>query len=390
MKPFIFLNSHPIQYFTPLYKLIYSEKKIDLNVIYCSDETVNGSIDKEFGVTVKWDTPLLDGYPYVFLKNHSFKPSIFNGFWGLLNWGVFKKLFNEPPSLIIVHGWGYATHLIALIFARMFNHTVCLRAETPLHQEFLKNKYVISIKHFLLKKLFTRIDYFLYIGSENKKFYNYLGVNENQLLFTPYCVDNKFFSTLAKSSNKDKLKHKIGIPIDFKVILYAGKYIDKKRPLDLINAFAALNDPSAFLIMVGDGKLREAMEELILTYQIKDRVILTGFINQSIIYEYYAIADVFVMCSGLGETWGLSANEAMNFGVPLVLSSTTGSSSDLVIEGVNGFTFPTGNIHQLTAVLNKTLQFNIVDRARTIETHNQLLNKYSYNTIINSLKTITN
>ena len=68
MKPVIFINSHPIQYFAPLYKLIASQTDINLNVWYCSDETVNGFIDKEFGVNVKWDTPILDGYNFTFFQ----------------------------------------------------------------------------------------------------------------------------------------------------------------------------------------------------------------------------------------------------------------------------------------------------------------------------------
>jgi glycosyltransferase involved in cell wall biosynthesis len=59
------------------------------------------------------------------------------------------------------------------------------------------------------------------------------------------------------------------------------------------------------------------------------------------------VADVFVMCSGIGETWGLSTNEAMNFRLPLILSNTSGSSIDLVQNGKNGFVFKEGNYAEL-------------------------------------------
>ena len=144
MKPVIFINSHPIQYFAPLYKLIASKTDINLNVWYCSDETISGGIDKEFGVNVKWDTPILDGYNFTFFKNNSLKPSLFNGFWGLLNFDLLATLKKQSPSIIIVHGWGYATHFLVILFAKLFGHTVCLRAETPLNQELKKSK-VISI-----------------------------------------------------------------------------------------------------------------------------------------------------------------------------------------------------------------------------------------------------
>jgi hypothetical protein len=75
VKKIIIINSHPIQYFAPLYKKM-TEEGLDVEVWYCSDESIRGENDKGFGTTVKWDIPLLDGYRYRFFKNHSNKPSI--------------------------------------------------------------------------------------------------------------------------------------------------------------------------------------------------------------------------------------------------------------------------------------------------------------------------
>lgn len=390
MKPFIFLNSHPIQYFTPLYKLISAKEKLPLLVLYCSDETLKGVTDKEFGVSVKWDTPLLDGYDYLFLKNHSIKPSLFNGFFGLLNLGVLKMLLKQPSSIVIVHGWGFATHLITLIFAKFLGHKVCLRAETPINQEELKNKLFQQFKHLLLKLLFTRIDCFLYIGTQNKMFYQKLGVSENQLFFAPYSVDNSTFSSFALKSNKKDLKQQLAIPDTHKVILFSGKYIHKKRPLDLINAFSKLKNSNVHLIMLGEGVLRRNMEQLIQELKMQHIITLTGFINQSEIANFYAIADVFVMCSGAGETWGLSVNEAMNFGIPLVISKTTGCSIDLVIEGVNGFTFNTGDIEALTDCIDAAIQLTDEQKIKVVETHDLILDKFNYKSIVETIKIIAN
>jgi len=67
------------------------------------------------------------------------------------------------------------------------------------------------------------------------------------------------------------------------------------------------------------------------------------------------VADVFVMCSGEGETWGLSVNEAMNFEKPVIVSKTCGSCSDLVRHGENGFAFGTGDIAGLAGYLKRTM-----------------------------------
>jgi glycosyltransferase involved in cell wall biosynthesis len=62
------------------------------------------------------------------------------------------------------------------------------------------------------------------------------------------------------------------------------------------------------------------------------------------------------MCSGIGETWGLSVNEIMNFEKPVLVSKICGCSVDLVEEGVNGYTFEEGNIQQLSHLITEVLE----------------------------------
>ena len=61
------LNSHPIQYFAPLYAYLYAAPDLDLTALYLSDFSVRGGWDVGFGQDVKWDVDLLAGYRSVFL-----------------------------------------------------------------------------------------------------------------------------------------------------------------------------------------------------------------------------------------------------------------------------------------------------------------------------------
>ena len=173
MKKIIVIDSHPIQYYTPLYKEIGHSGNFDLEVWFCSKIGLENYFDKEFNTNVKWDIPLLEGFNYVFLKNWS----IFQNFeWPLIrliNLGLIWRLFKLEKSVIWVHSWGQTSFIMAIIFAKLFGHTVCLRAETPLIHEKLKNNYYLLIRKFILKIFFSFIDKFLYIGSENKLFYKY-------------------------------------------------------------------------------------------------------------------------------------------------------------------------------------------------------------------------
>jgi len=387
MLSIIFFNTHPIQYFVPLYQAMAKDDAIDLTVLYCSDETLKGTTDKQFGVKVQWDIPLLQGYQHQFLKNNSFKPSIFNGFWGLMNWGVIGYLRKAPKSMVVVHGWASFSHVITLIAARLCGHTVCLRAETPLNQELLKNKLVRAIKNSWLRFLFLFVHRFLYIGQQNKLFYASFGIKEDQLFFTPYAVDNERFQGVSKEIDRLSARKKLGLPLDKKIVLFSGKYIHKKRPLDLLEAFNELENDS-FLVMVGEGELRVPMETYITAQKLSKRVFLTGFINQSQIPLYYAAADAFVMCSGIGETWGLSVNEAMNFSLPIVITDICGCSFDLVKQGSNGFLVKTSDITGLKEALKQVTKLSQTERQVMGMASLAIIGTYSYQTIIAALKKI--
>ncbi|HNP53522.1 MAG TPA: glycosyltransferase family 4 protein [Ferruginibacter sp.] len=389
MKKLIFLNSHPIQYFAPLYQQITQGTNIPLEVWYCSDESIKGKLDKGFGTAVKWDIPLLQGYAYQFLPNDARNPSIHGGLWGLKNKAVKDLLRKTEPSVIVVHGWAYYTHVRTLLTARRYGHRVCLRAETPWNQELLKNKAITWIKHWYLRFLFSRVSRFLYIGTQNKLFYRQLGVKETQLLFTPYAVDNQRFQETDRTITITDARKKLGLPLDKTIVLYSGKYIAKKRPLDLLKAIQPL-PANVLVVLVGDGELRPELEKYIQEHQLQERVILTGFVNQSAIPLYYKAADLFVMCSGLGETWGLSVNEAMNFSLPVVVSETCGSSYDLVQPGINGWTFPTGDIAELTKTFQQFLSLSIEERKKMGAASRKRIDEYGYDQIIEGLQQLIN
>jgi len=388
MKEVVFINSHPIQYFAPMYKYL-NEHGVVTRAWYCSNESIVGGMDKQFGTEVKWDIPLLQGYEYKFFRNSSWKPSHFNGFFGLVNLKMILNLFRIPKSVIVVHGWHYFTHLSILLLGKLKGHTICLRCEMPDNQEVLKKGFKQIFKRFALKHfLFPRVHYFLNIGTQNKGFYKSYGIDDKRIIFCPYSVDNERFrkSKDDLSSQIEEIRTGLGISKDDKVILYSGKYITKKRPIDLLEAYIKLNRENCCLLFVGDGNLRPEMEALIAKHDLK-KVILTGFINQSDITKYYAISDVFVMSSSIGETWGLSVNEAMNFNMPIIVSDVTGCSVDLVKQGVNGYVFETGNVDDLTSKLNEVLFDNKLTWDITSE---QVVDKYSYQTVSENLKTLIN
>lgn len=381
---FIFLNSHPIQYFAPLYRYL-TEKGVALEVLYCSGEAAAGKFDREFGQEVQWDIPLLEGYTHRFLKNRGIYPPSSKRFLSLVNVGIVGYLFRRKRATLVIHSWQYATDLLAIVFGKLAGHRLALWTEVNAAQEALQPAWKRLTKKIFFKFLFIFISEYWCIGTQNRRFYEGLGVPAKRLLATPYSVDNNRFSKAATAVSKQETRQQLGLPAEAFIILYAGKYIAKKRPMDLLAAFSGCRQPAAMLVMVGEGELRHEMEQFISHHAMKERVRLTGFINQSEIPLYYRAADLFVMCSGTGETWGLSVNEAMNFGLPLVVSSLSGCSADLVKPGVNGFVFHTGDTGNLAQCLNDFLEMpsrQLEDMGRESL---KLIQQFSYEKILEGI-----
>lgn len=386
-KKIIYLYSHPIQYFAPLSRMLAASENFDLLVCYCSDYGVKAYQDEEFNQKIQWDIPLLEGYEYQFLKNKARNPGIGNGFFGLMNFEILKVLRAQPKSYIIVHGWGYMTHFLTLLLGKIYGHKVCLRGESPISHEKLYSPRKLRLRKLFFKHLlFPRISKFLYIGSQNKAFYQQYGVQEDQMIFAPYSIDNERFGKAYETykDNKLELRSTLELPTDKRIFLFSGKFIEKKLPMDLLQAFATINTDQAHLVFVGDGTLRSQMEAFITKNKLEN-VTITGFVNQSVIPKYYAIADVFVMCSQVGETWGLSTNEAMNFALPVILSDLTGSSSDLVEEGKNGYVFKTGDIPALAEKMQWMLEKSTVELSEMGQRSKKMIKLYSYETIVKEL-----
>ena len=382
MKKITFLLTHPIQYFSPLFLEIEKSNFSQFNVIYCED-TTHGYYDNEFAKTINWDLDLLNGYKYTFLRN-----DIISRLFKRCNLSIINYLYNNKPDILIIHGWSYPTSLIAIITAKVLGIKIWLRAETPYIHEIKIGKLKKVFKYIIFKYFFLKLfDKFLFIGIQNKLFYNYYGViEESKFIYTPYCVNNKMLQTLEANLKPNKLilKEDLKINPNNFIILFSGKLIQKKRPFDLLMAYEKAKIKNSTLIFLGDGNLKSSLEKYVNDNTINN-VIFIGFKNQSEIAKYYTIADLFVLPSGIGETWGLVVNEALNFSLPIIVSNLVGCNSDLVVNNQNGFVYEYGNLNQLSFYINEIYSNKNLQENAKIFSKN-IVNNYDYDTIIKNIK----
>ncbi len=328
---------------------------MELTVYFCSPQGSREYDDVGFGKRLKWDTPLLEGYRHVFLDNLRSRSEV-NGFLSLINPAIVRELRVNRYDAVLIHGHSHATDLLAMASAKIFQVPILMRCET--HLDLKRSKLKRSARRVLMNVLYGKVCAgCLPIGSLNRAFYQAHGVSDEKLFTVPYAVDNSFFIQAADRFKEkgNALKSELGLPLDRKLILFASKLMERKRPQDVLEAFDSIKStcPPAALMFVGSGE-----QEGLLTKMVRDRNIsdvhFFGFQNQSELSKFYAVADVFVFPSE-NEPWGLILNEAMCAGLPLIVSEEIGAAADLVRNGENGFTFPARNVDQLSQHLRTLL-----------------------------------
>ena len=113
MKKLAIITTHPIQYYSPVFKLLHQRQQIEIKVFYTWGEGSMNKFDPGFGKTVQWDLPLLDGYPYEWVTNTSKNPGS-SSFNGIVNPGLIQQIKDYAPDAILIYGWAYASHLKVL------------------------------------------------------------------------------------------------------------------------------------------------------------------------------------------------------------------------------------------------------------------------------------
>jgi hypothetical protein len=86
--------THPIQYQAPLFRRMAARNDVELQVAYCTLRGAEAAHDIEFGATVQWDVPLLDGNSWTHVVNRGSGGESFlglrnSGLWELMRKGSF-------------------------------------------------------------------------------------------------------------------------------------------------------------------------------------------------------------------------------------------------------------------------------------------------------------
>jgi glycosyltransferase involved in cell wall biosynthesis len=341
------LLTHPVQYFKPVFTGLAADPAITLEVFFGCDHGTTRSLDPDFGVAFAWDSAPTEGYPHTFLSREPLAVLSHPRGGLALARRASRAIAAWRPDAVLIFSYSPLFITAASLLLARRGLRLWLRAETT-DQALERSPWKESLRSLALWGYYRQFDHVFPIGCHSEAHYRRLGVEAARRSTVRYAVDREFFARQVAHwrPQRQALREEMGLPPEALVLLFAGKISPAKDPLLIPAALERLRlDPARVslwqrlhLVVVGDGVLRPALEEALRT-ALPDRHHLVGFQNQRELGRFYALADVLLLPSRQGETWGLVVNEAQQFGCGVICSDRVGSAADLVTG------WPWGRVH---------------------------------------------
>lgn len=340
-KKLAIFATHPIQYFAPVYRQLATQ--CDLTVFYCHLPTPAERAVTGIGVAFDWDVGLLDGYRHVVLENRARNKTI-NSPFGCSVADVAAIVERGAFDAVLVSGWNSRFFWEVMVACWKRKIPVMVRGDSQLPGSNSLKKW---LKFPVYRTFIPTFSAYLWVGERAAEYLKFYGAPSDRMYFSPHCVDNDWWRrrSIAARAARDDVRKELGFSPETTVLLFVGRFVDMKRPFDLVRAVGLCRDLNVAAVFVGDGPLRQRVEKEARSFAVP--IIFPGFKNQSELPLWYSLADALVLPSTGSETWGLVVNEAMACGTPAIVSQSAGCSPDMIDESMTGFTFPTGDVGAL-------------------------------------------
>lgn len=349
------IETHPVQYHAPVYRMVREAHGIPVTVIYGSDFSVAGYRDKEFDASFSWDVDLTSGNEVRFLSRVNEGGA--RSFDQVSSRGLARTLQAARPSAVLLTGYSRLFNIAAFYVARRTGQPLLFRAETSDHAA-ARDTAKSAIRDWTLRRFYSLCARVLPIGSHSYAHYRRLGVPEDKMIFAPYCVNTAPFR--CDETDREYLRPgtrtEIGLKKNDVAILFSGK-LSERKGVHILIAAARLLPPAlrerAVLVFLGSGPEQASLAASCQSDPVV-RALFPGFRNQRALSPWYHAADMLVLPSLRFETWGLVVNEALHHGVPCVVSDAVGCAPDLIEDGRSGAIAKAGSPESLAGAIVRT------------------------------------
>ena len=191
--------------------------------------------------------------------------------------------------------------------------------------------YSINLKarKFIERKVLSKSDRIVVLSVFTRgKLLNSHRIPSEKIVLIPGAIDLKKF---YPANDKIDVRKRLDVPPE-KLILFTVRNLVSRMGLEnLIFAVrqAVEKVPDVYLVLGGDGPLKNGLISLSQELQIQDYVKFVGFIPERELPDYYRMADIFILPTQELEGFGLVTLEALASGVP-VLGTPVGGTAEIL------------------------------------------------------------
>ena len=111
------------------------------------------------------------------------------------------------------------------------------------------------------------------------------------------------------------------------------------------------------MLIVGAGPLMDALLRRVGELGLEGAVALEGPKSIEEIVPLFFMSSALVLPSR-SEPWGMVVNEALSYGCPVVASLNCGCVPELVLDGVTGYSYETGNVEALAGAMTAAMHLS--------------------------------
>ena len=309
----LLLHNIPAPYRLPLFEQV--AKKVDLQVFFC----------KKSHKRRLWETNFSKyNFKRKILKNFSLRPFVFNF---TLPW----ELLKNKSDIYLVGENGFETMFSifwVFLVSKIYKKSLIIwsgKFETEWTRQQLKGirKYAELVLSLYRKFLYHNASAFIAYSTKAKEYLVKRGVSEEKIFIGGQVMPEELLQEVNISKQDTEYKDK--------TVILTISYLSKRKGIDyLIEAFKGLNFKNTVLIIGGTG---EEERNLKLLAGNNPNIYFVGYVDGFEKFRLYSIADIFVLPT-LYDPWGLVVNEAMYFGLPIIVTDAAGCSEMIKDNGL--------------------------------------------------------
>lgn len=268
-----------------------------------------------------------------------------------LTLSVWPWLERLRPDVVVVGGWSTSATQLAILWCRRRGVPYVLMSDNHLLEP--RPAWVRAVKRIVLGRIVPQAAGWLVPGRLARDHIVHYGAETHGIVELPLTVDVEALERRADElePRRAEIRARLGVEPDAVMVLSVGRLIGFKGLDVLVRAVAAgTSSTPLHLVVAGSGPLEAEVRAEIARHGVTATMV--GFVEGEALHELYAAADVFALLSRR-EPWGVVVNEAMAFGLPLLLSYAIGAAADLLVEGRNGFRVPAEDVGAAAAALDR-------------------------------------